>query len=32
LRFYFESNTLGGNYQMGLVMAHLQPGDGTVIG
>jgi len=32
LRFYFESNTLGGDYQMGLVMAHLQPGDGTVIG
>lgn len=32
LRFYFESNTLGGDYQMGLVLAHLQPGDGTVIG
>jgi hypothetical protein len=32
LRFYFESNTLGGDYQMGLVMAHLQPGDGTVVG
>lgn len=32
LRFYFESNTLGGDYQMGQVMAHLQPGDGTVIG
>jgi hypothetical protein len=32
LRFYFESNTLGGDYQMGLVMAHLQPADGTVIG
>lgn len=32
LRFYFESNTLGGDYQMGLILAHLQPGDGTVIG
>jgi len=32
LRFYFESNALGGDYQMGLVLAHLQPGDGTVIG
>jgi hypothetical protein len=32
LRFYFESNTLGGNYEMGLILAHLQPGDGTVIG
>jgi len=32
LRFHFESNTLGGDYQMGLVLAHLQPGDGTVIG
>jgi len=31
LRFYFESNTLGGDYQMGLILAHLQPGDGTVI-
>ena len=32
LRFRFESNTIGGNYQMGLVLAHVQPGDGTVIG
>lgn len=32
LRFRFESNTLGGDYQMGLVLAHVQPGDGTVIG
>lgn len=32
LRFRFESNTLGGDYQMGLILAHLQPGDGTVIG
>jgi hypothetical protein len=32
LRFRFESNTVGGNYQMGLILAHTQPGDGTVIG
>ena len=32
LRFRFESNTLGGDYQMGLVLAHVQPGDSTVIG
>lgn len=32
LRFRFESNTLGGDYQMGLVLGHVQPGDGTVIG
>lgn len=32
LRFRFGSNTLGGDYQMGTVLAHLQPGDGTVIG
>jgi hypothetical protein len=32
LRFRFESNALGGNYQMGLVLAHVQPGDGTTIG
>jgi len=32
LRFRFESNVIGGDYQMGLVLAHLQPGDGTVIG
>lgn len=32
LRFRFESNCLGGDYQMGLVLAHLQPGDGTTIG
>jgi hypothetical protein len=32
LRFRFESNTVGGDYQMGLILAHVQPGDGTVIG
>jgi hypothetical protein len=32
LRFRFESNAIGGDYQMGLVLAHLQPGDGTVVG
>ena len=32
LRFRFESNTIGGDYQMGLILAHTQPGDGTVIG
>ena len=32
LRFRFQSNTIGGDYQMGLVLAHLQPGDATVIG
>jgi len=32
LRFRFESNAIGGNYQMGLVLAHVQPGDSTVIG
>jgi hypothetical protein len=32
LRFRFTSNTVGGNYQMGLVLAHTQPGDATVIG
>ena len=32
LRFRFESNTVGGDYQMGLILAHTQQGDGTVIG
>lgn len=32
LRFRFESNVLGGDYQMGLVLAHIQPGDGTTVG
>ena len=32
LRFKFASNVIGGDYQMGICLAHLQPGDGTVIG
>lgn len=32
MRFRFESNTVGGNYQMGLCLAHIEPADGTVLG
>jgi hypothetical protein len=32
LRFRFTSNTVGGDYQTGLILAHVQPADGTVIG
>ena len=32
LRFHFESNVSGGDYQMGQVLAHVQPGDGTTLG
>ena len=32
LRFRFESNCIGGDYQAGLILAHVQPGDGTVLG
>lgn len=32
LRFRFESNTLGGDYQMGTPVAHIRPGDGTSLG
>lgn len=32
LRLIFESNTLGGDYQMGQVLLHVEPGDGTVLG
>lgn len=32
LRFRFESNCIGGDYQMGLVLGHLRPGDSTVLG
>lgn len=31
LRFRFSSNVIGGDYQMGLVLAHVQPGDGTTL-
>lgn len=30
LRFRFESNTPGGDYQMGKVLAHIQPTEGTM--
>lgn len=32
LRFQIESNTLGGNFEMGVLLAHILPSDGTVIG
>lgn len=32
LRFRFTSNAVGGDYQMGQILAHVQPADGTVIG
>lgn len=32
LRVRFESNTPGGDYQMGQILLHLEPGDGTVTG
>ena len=32
LRFRFESNTVNGDYQMGQIFAHVQPGDGTTLG
>ena len=32
LRFKFASNAIGGDYQAGLILAHVQPADGTVIG
>lgn len=31
LRFRFESNAVGGDYQMGVVLAHVQPGDGAIL-
>lgn len=31
LRVRFESNTIGGDYQMGQIIAHLDTGDGTVL-
>lgn len=32
LRVRFESNTVGGDYQMGQIIAHIEPADGTVLG
>ena len=32
IRFRFTSNVVGGDYQMGLILAHFQPGDGTMLG
>lgn len=32
LRFKFASNVVGGDYQAGLILAHLKPGDDTVLG
>jgi hypothetical protein len=31
LRFRFESNTLGGDYQCGSILVHINPGDGTTL-
>ena len=32
MRFIFESNTVGGDYQMGQCIAHIDVGDGTTLG
>ena len=32
MRFRFESNALNGDYQMGQIIAHVEPADGTVLG
>jgi hypothetical protein len=32
MRFIFKSNTVGGDYQMGQCIAHIEVGDGTVLG
>jgi len=32
LRFKFGSNVVGGDYQAGLILAYLEPGDATVLG
>jgi hypothetical protein len=32
LRFKFESNTINGNYQMGQIIAHVEPATGTMLG
>jgi hypothetical protein len=32
LRVKFISNCVGGDYQMGQILGHIDPGDGTVLG
>jgi hypothetical protein len=32
MRFTFRSNTIGGNYQMGMCLAHVEAADGTLLG
>jgi hypothetical protein len=32
MRFKFRSNVVGGDYQMGLSLAHVEPADGTLLG
>lgn len=32
MRVKFTSNTVGGDYQMGQVLMHIEPGDGTITG
>jgi hypothetical protein len=32
MRVRFTSNTVGGDYQMGQVLMHIEPGDGTITG
>ena len=32
LRVRFESNAVNGDYQMGQIIAHIDSGDGTVLG
>jgi hypothetical protein len=32
LRVRFESNAVYGDYQMGQIIGHVSPGDGTVLG
>jgi hypothetical protein len=32
MRLRFESNTVGGNYQMGQVIAHIEPATATILG
>lgn len=32
MRFTFRSNTIGGDYQMGMCLAHVEPADGTLLG